>query len=193
MLMNRGEPKKMKSNFTRSLFCAGLALSTLYGVPARAQVADTFWSSIAAGCVPDRADLAAVDANHGTVSFATRKSGVIKLTCPVTFAVQPFGTGLTFGLTFYNDHGFEGNVDHCVIQAAFLRSNLNNVEGGLDIVDLGASGRSFVGRQVLVSKAAPLMDFSTSYYWIFVQLSRDSATATCNPILVGTFLSAVMQ
>jgi hypothetical protein len=181
----------MKSNFTVSLLCAGLALSALYGLPARAQVANTFWSSIAAGCVPEQPALAAVDANHGTVSFAPQKSGVIKLTCPVTFAVQPsFANILSFGLTFYNDHGFEGNVDHC---AALLRSNLNNVEGGLDIVDLGASGRSFVGRQVLVSNTAPLMDFSTSYYWIYVQLSRDSATATCNPTLVGTFLTANME
>ncbi len=184
----------MKFNFTVSALCAGLALSALPGVPARAQVANTFWSSIAAGCVPDRPDLAAVDANHGTVTFAARKSGVIKLTCPVTFAVQPsFANILSFGLTFYNDHGFDGNVDHCVIQAAFLRSNLSNIEGGLDIVDLGASGRSFGGRQVLVSNTAPLMDFSTSYYWIYVQLSRDSATATCNPTLVGTFLTANME
>jgi hypothetical protein len=184
----------MKFNFTMSLFCAGLTLSALYRLPARAQVANTFWSSIASGCVPDRPDLAAVDANHGSVSFKTGKSGVIKLTCPVAFAVQPsFANILSFGLTFYNDHGFEANVDHCVIQAAFLRSNLNNVEGGLDIVDLEASGRSFVGRQVLVSNTAPLMDFATSYYWIYVQLSRDSATAPCNPILVGTFLSANME
>jgi hypothetical protein len=184
----------MKSSFRVSLLCTGLALSALPGVPAQAQVASTFWSSIAAGCVPDRPDLAAVDANHGTVSFAAKKSGVIKLTCPVTFAVQPsFATILNFGLTFYNDQGFKGNVDHCAIQAAFLRSNLNNVEGGLDIVDLGASGRSFTGRQVLVSNVAPLMDFSTSYYWIYVQLSRDSATATCNPTLVGTFLTANME
>jgi hypothetical protein len=184
----------MKSNSTRSLLCAGLALSALCGLPARAQIANTFWSSIAAGCVPDRPDLAAVDAAHGTISFAAQKSGVIKLTCPVTFAVQPsFANILSFGLTFYNDHGFENNVDHCAIQGSFLRSNLNNVEGGLDIVDLGASGRSFVGRQVLVSNTAPLMDFSTSYYWIYVQLSRDSATATCNPTVVGTFLTANME
>jgi hypothetical protein len=184
----------MKSNFTVGLLCAGLALSALPGLPARAQLANPFWSSVAAGCVPDRPDLAAIDANHGTVSFAARKSGVIKLTCPVTSAVQPpFANILSFGLTFYNDHGFEGNVDHCVIEAAFLRSNLNNIEGGLDIVDLGASGRSFAGRQVLVSDVAPLMDFSTSYYWIYVQLSRDSATATCNPTLVGTFLTANME
>jgi hypothetical protein len=182
----------MKSNFAATLFCAGLALSALSGSPARAQGA--FWSSISAGCVPDRPDLAAIDANHGTVSFATRKSGVIKLTCPVTFAIQPsFANILTFGLTFYNDHGFDGNVNHCAIQAAFLRSNLNNVEAGLDIVDLAASGRSFSGRQMLMSNAAPLMDFSTSYYWIYVQLSRDSETATCNPTLVGTFLTANME
>jgi hypothetical protein len=184
----------MKSSFTMSLVCVGLVLSGLASLPARAQVANTFWSSIAAGCVPDRPDLAVVDANHGTVSFGARKSGVIKLTCPVTFAVQPsFANILSFGLTFYNDHGFENNVNHCVILAAFLRSNLNNVEGGLDIVDLGTSGRAFAGRQVLVSNTAPLMDFSTSYYWIYVQLSRDSATAACNPTLVGAFLTANME
>jgi hypothetical protein len=182
----------MKSRFAVSVLCAGLASSALPGLPARAQGA--FWSSIAAGCVPDRPDLAALDASHGTVSFAARKAGVIRLTCPVTFAVQPsFANILTFGLTFYNDHGFDGNVDHCVIRAAFLRSNLNNIEGGLDIVDLGASGRSFSGRQMLMSNVAPLMDFSTSYYWIDVQLSRDSDTATCNPTLVGTFLTANME
>jgi hypothetical protein len=182
----------------KSRIFVGLATAIISGVflctATQAQVNNAFWSSIAAGCVADRPDLAAVDGNHGTMSFAANKSGVIKLTCPVTFAVQPaFANILTFGLTFYNDHGFQSNVNHCSIQAAFLRSNLNNVEGGLDIVDLGTTGKAFTGRQVMVSREAPMMDFAASYYWIFVQLSRDAVSATCNPLLVGTFLAASME
>ncbi len=171
------------------------ALFLIFGITlsgsARAQVASPIlFSTSASGCSPDRVDLAAIDAAHGTVSFRARASGQIELTCPISFAVQPsWAQGLTFGITFYNDNGFDGQENHCTILAAFLRSNLSNIEGGSDIADIGASGRSTTGRQVVSSMSnIPLMDLSTSYYWIWIRLTRDSHTASCNPTLVGAWL-----
>jgi hypothetical protein len=168
-----------------------LFFGTMLGGSVRAQVASPIlFSTSASGCSLDRIDLAAVDAAHGTVSFRASASGQIELTCPVSFTVQPvWAQGLTFGITFYNDHGFDGQENHCAILAAFLRSNLNNVEAGSDIADIGASGRSTTGRQVVSSMTnIPLMDLSTSYYWIWIRLTRDSHTASCNPTLVGAWL-----
>ena len=184
----------MRNQSLTAVLAATLALCA--GTAARAQgVPNAFLSTIASGCVPDRPDLAHIDMNFGTVSFAPNRRGLIKLTCPVTFVVQPsFANVLSVGLTFYNDHGVEGGKDHCAIQASFLRSNLSNVEGGLDILDFGTGGKAFLGRQSLTSNnVAPLMDFSTSFYWVFIQLSRDSASAACNPVLVGTYLVANME
>jgi hypothetical protein len=181
-----------------STFLVGAILSASLVPPCAAQAdlgGTVFWSSVAAGCMPDRADLALIDAAHGTVSFAPNKSGRLQLTCPITFVVQPsFAQVLTFGVTFYNDKGFDGQVNHCTILGAFLRSNLNNVEGGSDMLDLGVSGSALTGRQVVTaSNVAPPMDFATSYYWIFVRLTRDSTTAACNPVLVGAFISGNME
>jgi hypothetical protein len=171
-----------------------VALTVGTGSQAVAQGFGVIWSSVASGCVADKPNLASIDAAHGTVAFGNHQSGVIKLSCPVTFAAQPAGGVLTVSFTFYNDHGFEGGINHCSILASLLRTNLNNVEAGADIVDVGTGGSDITGRQTLTSTAvAPLMDFGASYYWVYIQLSRDSATATCNPVIVGTNLVATFE
>jgi len=140
-----------------------LALTVGTASQAVAQGFGVIWSSVASGCVADKPILASIDAAHGTVAFGNRQSGVIKLSCPVTFATQPAGGVLTLSFTFYNDHGFEGGVNHCSILASLLRTNLNSVEAGADIIDVGTGGSARTGRQTLTSTAvAPLMDFGTS-------------------------------
>jgi hypothetical protein len=102
-----------------------------------------------------------------------------------TPAPQPLP--LLLGMTFYNDHGFDGRVDHCSITADLLRTNLNDIEAGTDIATLTTTGTTDVGRQTVGKEVGPL-DFSTSYYWVDIDLFRDTAVATCNPVIVGTHL-----
>jgi hypothetical protein len=172
----------------------GLTLTVGTATEATAQGFGVIWSSVASGCVADKPNLASIDAAHGTVAFGNRQSGVMKLSCPVTSAAQPDGGVLTLSFTFYNDHGFDGGVNHCTILTSLLRTNLNNLEGGADIVDVATPNGATTGRQTRTSSAvAPLMDFGTSYYWVYIQLSRDSPTATCNPVIVGVNLTATLE
>jgi hypothetical protein len=175
-----------------SIFALAFAL-TLATNQARAQVA---WSSIASGCVLQTSGqgLASVSAVFGTVSFKPSSSGNIKLTCPVraTHQITPSAVN-DFVITFYDDHGFDGGVNHCYITADLLRSNLNNVEGGGDLGTIAAANKSFTGRQTLDVATSEILDFNTSYYWVDIQLHRDASTATCNPTLVGTFLQNLIH
>jgi hypothetical protein len=150
------------------------------------------WGAIASGCTVDTsAALANVDAAHGTVTFAAGKSGHIRLTCPIpaTFvpSVFPFANDLT--LTFYNDRGFVGGINHCSIQADLLRTNLNDVESGSDVLTISTAGAATVGRSILSRLVPEAFDFDTSYYWVDIDLFRDSGSASCNPAVVGTYLS----
>jgi len=175
-----------------SMFTLTVAMIVATTTQARAQV----WSSIASGCVLQSVgqNLASVSAVSGTVSFKAGKHGDIKLTCPVQ-SVHDIVPGLAYNfvITFYNDHGFDGGVNHCYILADLLRSNLNNVEAGGDLGNIAAANQSFVGRQTLDRFTIETLDFSTSYYWVDIQLHRDTATAACNPTLVGTFVQQQLQ
>ena len=165
-----------------------LALSLVAATQARAVP----WSSIASGCVlqSDGADRAYVDAAFGTVSFAPAGSGHIKLTCPVRSPVSASVNALA--LTFYNDHSRDDGVDHCYINADLLRSNLDNNERGWDLGWIRTAGRSYAGRQLLYGALSEALDFDVSYYWVDVELYRDSDTAPCNPAVVGTFLTVII-
>jgi hypothetical protein len=150
------------------------------------------FSSIASGCKVDRPNVLSVDAAHGTVAFRRGHSGHAKLTCPVPAAVagseplSPVGFS-QMSVTLYNEHGFEGGVNHCSVTADLLRSNLDNNEAGADIATLTSTNRALSGRAVLSVPVAPL-DLSKSYYWIDIDVFRDSPTAACNPTVVGTYL-----
>jgi hypothetical protein len=148
-------------------------------------------SNIAAGCIADDPVRASFDANHGTVGFARAASGHIKLSCPVRTALSaPTSLNpspLQLWMTFYNDNAVVRGTKHCSITADFLRSNLNNIEAGADIVTISTPNLPLSGRQVLFAPVGQL-DFSTSYYWVDVDLFRDSPAAACNPTLVGVFL-----
>jgi hypothetical protein len=148
-------------------------------------------STIASGCTADDPTRASFDPTHGTVGIANRASGHIKLTCPVRAALASPTSLISSGqrqlsMTFYNDNAVIRRIKHCSITADFLRSNLDSTEAGADIATI-ATGNQPPGRQTLSTSVGQL-DFSTSYYWVDVDLFRDSPGAACNPALVGVFL-----
>jgi hypothetical protein len=153
--------------------------------------AQVYWSSVGSGCAVDAASekLALISPTYGTVSFVPNKDGDIHLSCPIPFLNSAYGQPDpgALKLTFYNNNGFDGNVNHCFLDAALLRSNLY-VEQGNTISEIGTSNSNYVGRQVIAGYIPEAIDFQSSYYWVDVWLHRDSATATCNPTFVGTFL-----
>jgi len=167
-----------------------LALTVATATQARAQVG---WSSIARGCVYDTTNLASIAVFQGSVFFSADGSGHIKLICPVQgiFGVpQNFVNDLV--ITFYNDNGFEGGVDHCSIEAHLFRTNLNNIEAGADITTITTAGRAFTGRQTLDRGLPEFLNFDTSYYWVDIDMFRDSGSATCHPEFVGTYLTQII-
>ena len=149
-------------------------------------------NAIAAGCTANASSRANLDPTHGTVDFRSGASGHIRLTCPVRAALLS-PTSLDpnaqrqLVMTFYNDHGFAAGVNHCSITADFRRSNLNSLEAGADAATITTANQTFAGRQTLSANVQPL-DLSTSYYWVDVDLFRDSPAAACNPVIVGVFL-----
>jgi hypothetical protein len=149
-------------------------------------------SAIAAGCTADDSRRTSFDPTHGTVGFAKGASGHIKLTCPVRAALSS-PTSLNpspqrqLSMTFYNDNAIISGIKHCSIAADFLRSNLDSTEAGADIATIATANQPLSGRQTLSTPVGQL-DFSTSYYWVDVDLFRDSPVAICNPALVGVFL-----
>ncbi len=170
---------------------AALALALLATSSVRAEAATpptlVGWSSIASGCSIDNPSLASVDSAHGTVTFAPGKSGRIKMTCPVRSAFFAWMSKLH--MVFYNDRSFSGGATHCAISADLLRTNLNEEVLGWDIVSISTETHATTGRSELQKSFAEALDFDSSYYWVDVELSRDSGTATCNPVILGVYLA----
>lgn len=168
-----------------------LALAAGTATQAQAQVA---WSAIASSCVVQTGgqNLAYLNAEYGTLSFAPTKHGDIKVSCPVPFLNGQYPYADELSITFYDDHGFDGGTNHCYILADLLRSDLT-LERGWDLATVAAANQSFTGRQVLSAVLSETMDFQSDYYWVDIQLHRDSSKATCNPTLVGTFLNNIIQ
>ena len=153
--------------------------------------AQVLWSTPASGCVlqTEGQTAASVSAVFGTVSFAPGHYGDMKLTCPVS--QLPYSPG-QLTITYYDDHAFDGNSNHCYISADLLRSNLNDQERGWDLASLSTANQSTSGRQTLSTYLTESMDMQGSYYWVDIQLHRDAPNAACNPTLVGAFLSTVI-
>jgi len=168
-----------------------LTLAFMAATTTQSQAA-TFWSMPASGCVVQTGSntLVSQDAVFGTTTFAPGKFGDIKLTCPVAPFPMDFASPSDFDMTYYDDNGFDpvSRVNHCYIRADLLRTNLDANEAGGDIASIQATNRVTSGRQVESAILRENLDFSTSYYWVDIQLHRDAANATCNPTLVGTNL-----
>lgn len=170
-----------------------VATMALAAPPALANPTNVSWSSVGAGCVPDSATvaggLASINAAFGTVTFASGQSGHIKLICPVSSLSVTAAAATGLSMTYYNDNGFAGNVSHCTVRADLLRTNLNNVEHGADIAEAASPNFATTGRSLSGASLSESLDLDTSYYWVDVDMFRDSATATCNPTLVGVYLA----
>jgi hypothetical protein len=166
-----------------------LALAAATAVESNAQ---GLWNTTAAGCVEqtDNGSAAYFSAVYGTVSFAPGRFGDIKLTCAVPFLAYQYYQPSQLGITYYNDHGFDGLTNHCYIAADLLRTNTNNLEAGGDLASMNTANQFTSGRQVLTTGVTDQMDFQNNYYWVDIQLHRDSPNAACNPSLVGTYLTA---
>src|SRR5882724_8426916 len=178
-----------------AIFSLTLAFMAATATQSQAQ-STTFWSMPASGCVVQTGGntLVSQDAASGTATFAPGKFGDIRLTCPVA----PFSGNInditgptTLNITYYDDRGFDpgSRVNHCWVQADLLRTNLDNIEHGGDIATVLAANQVSSGRQVQMADLPEDLNFSTSYYWVDIQLHRDAANATCNPTLVGTNLT----
>src|SRR5579862_6103017 len=145
--------KTMKTRLTT--FALTLVLMTATAVKSKAQAqGNVLWATPASGCVTQTAGQASAyfSAVYGTVSFAPGQYGDIKLTCPVPFLSYLslyYGQPNALVITYYNDHGSDGGVNHCYIAADLLRSNLNNQERGGDLVSLNSANQPPSGRQTL--------------------------------------------
>src|SRR5262249_28562934 len=79
----------------------------------------------------------------------------------------------------------------CSIWPVFCRTTPNTVKPGPPPpTNTPAGPSSPPGRQTLSRSLSEPLDFNASYYWVDIQLHRDSPTATCNPLIVGTNLQA---
>jgi len=161
-----------------------------FGWPARAALATTVWSSVAAGCVLDSASapLANVDATFGTVSFKGTRIGHIHLTCPVNVPVQIPAGYVAMGTNYY-DPDFMGTK--CQVKAILLRTNLNELERGNTIVQIDSNTDTLAtepgtGRSLAYAQIPENIDSTTSYYWVELDLFRSSTS--CNPTSVGAYL-----
>jgi hypothetical protein len=177
-----------------TIFAATLALMAATAVESRAQ---GNWNMPASGCVVQTANHAAAyfNAVYGTVDFAPKKYGDIKLTCPIPFlSYQTYLNGQPnqMVITYYNDNGFVGGINHCYIAADLLRSNTNNQEAGGDLSSLNTANTLTSGRQTLGAGLSEQMDFLNNYYWVDIQLHRDAPNAACNPTLVGVYLNQII-
>lgn len=171
-----------------------LALTVVTATQARADVA---WSSVASGCAlqtdANTPNLASTSADFGTVTFASDQSGTIKLTCPVQASFNRQGN--VFVLTFANNNGFDGSVDHCYIKADFWRRALTPSSPFELLEDIGTittQGRVFDGPTTLTGGLLSSLNFNSSYHWVDIELFRDSPTAICNPAVIGTFLDTII-
>lgn len=173
-----------------ALLAFTLAITAATATQSRAQVV---WSAPASGCVAESLGetLASINPVYGTVSFAAGKHGDIHMTCPISFLSSAYGQTSPSGLvlTFYDYLGSVGGVNHCFIDAALLRSNLQ-VEQGWTITDFSTidADSEYAGRQVVAGYIPETFNFQSNYYWVDVWLHRDASNAACNPTFVGAFL-----
>lgn len=177
---------------TLSIIIAAVSTAVATGSALAYPPESVSWSSTASGCIPDPAALAAglvnFDIAHGAVYFAAGKSGHIHLTCPVTAISASAVSPTESVITYYNDFGFSGGVNHCVIQVDVLRGNLDNVEHGAELASYSTGGVATTGRQITYHPLSEMLDLDSSYYWVDIDMFRDSGRARCNPLFIGTFL-----
>jgi hypothetical protein len=186
--------RTMTKCFLAALLTVTALLSPMSARTAAAQI----WTKVASGCVLDSATAAKADVNSGfgTVGFKGTKLGRVRLTCPISGlfggSTGPWDS-LGMSVSFYDQ---DGRGTACEVRATLLRSNLDAHEGGSNIVDFDSSTGSFstepgTGRSVGGVFVPEAVDFSTSYYWVQLELVRSSTS--CNPLAVGVYLVPFIQ
>jgi hypothetical protein len=177
----------------KCLVAFGLASAVLLNPITARPAAAQIWTKVAAGCVVDSAGAAKADVNSGfgTVSFKGAKIGHIKLTCPIsgTFGAPPApwdSLGMT--ISFYDT---DGRGTGCAVRASLLRTNLDHLERGSDIVAFDSNTGTVVtepgtGRSTGHVLIPETVNFGTSYYWVQLDLVRSSTA--CNVVAVGAYL-----
>lgn len=91
-------------------------------------------------------------------------------------------------VSFYDPDGV-GTA--CAVRFHLLRSQLEALERGRDIVEFDSntgtvSTEPGTGRSTGHAAVPEAIDFRTSYYWVQVELVRNSTA--CNPVAVGVHL-----
>jgi hypothetical protein len=182
---------------TKCFLAAVLTVTVLLNPIAARPAAAQLWTKIASGCVLDSATAAKalVDSGYGTVGFKGSKLGRIRLTCPISGI---FGSGgpwdsLGMSVSYYDQ---DGRGTACEVRATLLRSDLAAHEGGSNIVEFDSTTGSSTtepgtGRTVGSVVVPETVDFSTSYYWVQLELVRSSTS--CNPLAVGVYLTPFIQ
>lgn len=157
------------------------------------QAGPVFWSTVAAGCVPEAASIGKVNSSavYGTVSFRSTNTGRIRLTCPITGQFYDSNIPITeMAVNYYDPDGVNTG---CRVKTYLLRANLNEHEGGNTIVSFDSntsfhytepqSGKSFGTVDIPEG-----IDFNSNYYWIEVEINRSNTS--CNPTAVGVYLTS---
>jgi hypothetical protein len=182
-----------------SVLAFALFLAATIAIPARAQttiistgpIGIVGWTERAADCrIVRGAGLATL--NSGTVTFRANSFGTITLECQPTAIMRVDPTAINaLGLTFRNDNGFVGGVDHCLLSVSLGAYPYN---GGLPILvtDFSTAGQSFTGVETSNTATTATLTYDTNMYLVSVALVRNTG-ATCNPIAVAAFLEDVIQ
>ena len=176
-----------------------LFLAATIAIPAQAQttiistdpIGIVGWTERAADCrIAHGAALANVAT--GTVTFRANSFGTIALECLPTAIMRVDPTALNaLGLTFRNDNGFVGGVDHCLLS---VNIGAYPYSGGLPtlVTAFSTAGQSFTGVETSNTNLGATLTYDTNMYIVSVALVRNTG-ATCNPIAVATFLEDVIQ
>ena len=175
--------------FCIAVFAIVLASMAATAFPSQAQTAWSTWNATGSSCVlqSDSVSLAYQSAVYGSVSFLSNKSGDIKLTCPVPFTRSSIqNNGLDWpDLHITYDNGSGGG---CYVWADLLYGRVDSQFFGGDLgwirADAATSGKATASTGLSGS-----MDFTQYYYWIDVQLHRDTPTTNCNPNFMGAYLT----
>jgi len=148
------------------------------GTP-RTAAADTFWSSVGAGChmEPASESIGAIDYTSGIVFFTGSNTGTIHLVCPVTKA------GVATNPNFM-DIQYSENHNDCSITAYFKRTTTGTSPSAGSIASVISTNHS--GLWVASQGFTHTFSLDDNYYWMDVYVTRTSTN--CDPWFYGVRL-----
>jgi hypothetical protein len=130
------------------------------------------WSSAGAGCTLQANSVSAARFNGGSVDFLNNATGTIQLTCPIE-GIQNRIAGAQIKLYLaYLDS--DGSDTHCRVSVRLLRTSTDSSGVGWDITDLSSDSYVDTAAAVKSLTISENLNFDTSYYWVMVQVFRDT-------------------